>query len=72
MLKKHVFGSFNMNIFEKHKIFFGDNFLGKNKHLLKLNKPITLGRSGGGGGACKVCCFIAYMKNAITIIYINE
>ena len=44
--ENHVFGSFNFNNSEKHRISFEDIFLGNTKHLYKKNEP-TLGSSGG-------------------------
>ena len=48
MLKKHVFGSFNLNNSEKHRFSFEDNFFGNTRHLYEKNEP-TLGSLGGGG-----------------------
>ena len=48
MLKKHVFGSFNLNNFEKHRLFFKDIFLGTLNTCTKKIEP-TLGSSRGGG-----------------------
>ena len=57
MLKKHVFGSFNLNNFKIFRFSFGDILLGtldtytiKNEHTLD---------SSGGGGHSKVCWLIA-------------
>ena len=49
MLKKHVFGSFNLNKSEKQRLSFEDIFLGTLDTYTKKNEP-TLGSSGGGGG----------------------
>ena len=58
MLKKHVFGSFNLNNSEKHRLSFEDIFFGNTRHLCEKNEP-TLGSSGGGVDG-KVCWLIAY------------
>ena len=47
MLKNHVFGSFNLNNSEKHRLSFEDIFLGTLDTYTKKNEP-TLGSSGGG------------------------
>ena len=50
MLKKHVFGSFNLNNSEKHRLSFEDIFLGTlNTYTNKINPPSAV--LGGGGGA---------------------
>ena len=58
MLKNHVFGSFNLNNSEKHRLSFEDIFLG----TLDLYEKIepTLGSSGGREVHGKVCWLIAY------------
>ena len=49
MLKKHVFGSFNLNNSEKHRLSFEDIFLGTlNTYTKKINPPSAV---LGGGGA---------------------
>ena len=60
MLKKHVFGSFNLNKSEKHRLSFEDIFLGTLDTYTKKNEP-TLGSSEGEGVHGKVCWLIAYM-----------
>ena len=50
MLKKHVFGSFNLNNSEKHSLSFEDIFLGTlDTYTKKMNPPSAV--LGGGGGA---------------------
>ena len=58
MLKKHVFGSFNLNNSEKHKLSFEDIFLGTlDTYTKKMNPPSAV---LGGGVHGKVCWLIAY------------
>ena len=47
MLKKHVFGSLNLNNYEIFRLSFEDIFLGNTRHLYDKNEP-TLGSSVGG------------------------
>ena len=47
-MKKHVFGSFNLNNSEKHRLSFEDIFWGTLDTDTKKNEP-TLGSSAGGG-----------------------
>ena len=63
MLKKHVFGSFNLNKSEKHRLSFEDIFLGNTRHLYEKNEP-TLGSSGGGVHG-KVSGLIAYKAGTL-------
>ena len=58
MLKKHVFGSLNLNNSEIFRLSFEDIFLGTLDTYTKKNEP-TLGSSGGGVHG-KVCWIIAY------------
>ena len=48
MLKNHVFGSFNLNNSEKHKLSFEDIFW---EHYTKKMNPPSAVLGGGGGGA---------------------
>ena len=49
MLKNHVFGSFNLNNSEKHRLSFEDIFLGTlDTYTKKMNPPSAV---LGGGGA---------------------
>ena len=49
MLKNHVFGSFNLNKSEKHRLSFEDIFLGTlDTYTKKMNPPSAV---LGGGGA---------------------
>ena len=58
--EKHVFGSFNLNNSEKHRLSFEDIFFGNTRHVYEKNEP-TLDSSGGGGRVHgKVCWLIAY------------
>ena len=57
MLKKHVFGSFNLNNSEKYRLSFENIFWGTLDTLYKKNEP-TLDSFGGVHG--KVCWLIAY------------
>ena len=59
MLKNHVFGSFNLNSSEKHRLSFEDIFLGTlDTYTKKMNPPSAV---LGGGVHGKVCWLIAYM-----------
>ena len=58
MLKKHVFGPFNLNNSEIFRLSFEDIFLGNTRHLYEENEP-TLGSSGGGLHG-NICWLIAY------------
>ena len=59
MLKKHVFGSFNLNKSEKHRLSFEDIFLGTlDTYTKKMNPPSAV---LGGGVHGKVSWLIAYM-----------
>ena len=61
MLKKHVFGSFNPNKSEKHRLFFEDIFLGTlATYTKKMNPPSAV---LGGGVHGKVCWLIAYNEH---------
>ena len=62
MLKKHVFGSFNLNNFEKYRLSFGDIFLGTldTYRLYKKNEPTLDSFFLGGGVHGKVSWLIAY------------
>ena len=73
MLKKHVFGSFNHNNSEKHRLSFEGIFW---EHLtpIQKNEP-TLGSSGGGGVHGTVCWLIAYyayLIKLLTIYYLSS
>ena len=58
MLKNHVFGSFNLNNSEKHRLSFEDIFLGTlDTYTKKMNPPSAV---LGGGVHGKVCWLIAY------------
>ena len=58
MLKKHVFGSFNLNNFEKHRLSFEDIFLGTlDTYIKKMNPPSAV---LGGGVHGTFCWLIAY------------
>ena len=58
MLKNHVFGSFNLNKSEKHRLSFEDIFLGTlDTYTKKMNPPSAV---LGGGVHGKVCWLIAY------------
>ena len=53
MLKNHVFGSFNLNNSEKHRLSFEDIFLGTlDTYTKKMNPPSAV--LGGGVHACTV------------------
>ena len=57
-LKNHVFGSFNLNNSEKHRLSFEDIFLGTlDTYTKKMNPPSAV---LGGGVHGKVCWLIAY------------
>ena len=59
MLKKHVFGSFNLNNSEKHRLSSEDIFLGtRDTYTKKMNPPSAV---LGGGVHGKVCWLMAYM-----------
>ena len=61
MLKKHVFGSLNLNNSKIFRLSFEDIFLGTLDTYTKImNKPSTVLRGGGGGVHGKVCWLIAY------------
>ena len=63
MLKKHVFGSFNLNNSEKHRLSFEDIVLRTlDTHTKKMNPPSAV---LGGGVHGKVCWLIAYVINNI-------
>ena len=49
MLKKHFFGSFNLNNSEKYRLSFEDIFFGNTRLLYEKNE-LTLGSFFGGGG----------------------
>ena len=58
MLKNHVFGSFNLNKSEKHRLSFEDIFLGTlDTYTKKMNPPSAV---LGGGVHGKVSWLIAY------------
>ena len=66
MLKNHVFGSFNPNNSEKHRLSFEDIFLGTlDTYTKKINPPSAV---LGGGVHGKVCWLIAYFCKSITIM----
>ena len=51
MVKNHVFGSFNLNNSEKHRLSFEDIFLGTlDTYTKKMNSPSAV----LGGGGCTV------------------
>ena len=53
MLKNHVFGSFNRNNSEKHRLSFEDIFWGTlDTYAKKMNPPSAV--QWGGGGGCTV------------------
>ena len=59
MLKNHVFGSFNLNNSEKHRLSFEDIFLGTlDTYTKKMNPPSAV---LGGGVHGQVCWLIAYI-----------
>ena len=58
MLKNHVFGSFNLNNSEKHRLSFEDIFLGTLDTYTKIMNPPSAVLGGVHG---KVCWLIAYM-----------
>ena len=66
MLKKHVFGSLNLNNSEIFRLSFEDIFLGTLDTYTK-EKEFTLGSSGGGVHG-KVCWLIAY--NCLLYIFL--
>ena len=56
--ENHVFGSFNLNNSEKHRLSFEDIFLGTlDTYTKKMNPPSAV---LGGGVHGKVCWLIAY------------
>ena len=58
MLKNHVFGSFNVNNSEKHRLSFEEFFLGTlDTYTKKMNSPSAV---LGEGVHVKVCWLIAY------------
>ena len=58
MLKNHVFGSFNLNNSEKHRLSFEDIFLATlDTYTKKMNPPSAV---LGEGVHDKVCWLIAY------------
>ena len=60
MLKKHVFGSLNLNNSEIFRLSFEDIFLGTlDTYTKKMNPPSAV--LGGGGVHGKVCWLIAYI-----------
>ena len=61
MLKNHVFGSFNLNNSEKHRLSFEDIFLGILDTYTKKMNPPSIVLSGGGVNG-KVCWLIAYIS----------
>ena len=62
MLKNHVFGSFNLNKSEKHRLSFEDIFLGTlDTYTKKMNPPSAV--LGGVHG--KVSWLIAYTDNQL-------
>ena len=73
MLKKHVFGSFNLNNSEKYRLSFEDIFLGTlDTYMKKMNPPSIVLEWGVHG---KVCWLIAYnivrMYSEINYSYSN-
>ena len=71
MLKNHVFGTFNLNKSEKHRLSFEDIFLGTlDTDTKKMNPPTAV---LGGGVHGKVCWLIAYnVSNIIVAINLKE
>ena len=70
MLKNHVFGSFNLNKSEKHRLSFEDIFLGTlDTYTKKMNPPSAV---LGGGVHGKVSWLIAYIGivHASDIMYL--
>ena len=61
MLKKHVFGSFNLNNSEKHRLSFEDIFLGTlDTYTKKMNPP----SAALGGEGCTV--------SSVLLAYVNK
>ena len=66
MLKNHVFGYFNLNNSEKHRLSFEDIFLGTlDTHTKKMNPPSAV---LGGGVHGKVCWLIAYYTRTLVTV----
>ena len=67
MVKKHVFGSFNLNNSEKHRLSFEHIFwrtLDSSRHLYE--KKITHPWQFWGGVHGKVCWLIAYIAHSLS------
>ena len=72
MQKKHVFGSFNLNNSEKHRLSFEDILLGTlDTYTKKMNPPSAV---LGGGVHGKVCWLIAYFYSLHEFlrVYLNS
>ena len=68
-VENHVFGSFNLNNSEKHRLSFEDIFFGTlDTYTKKINPPSAV--LGGVHG--KVCWLIAYMCMLFTLIIYNN
>ena len=66
MLKKHVFGSFNLNNSEKYTLSFEDIFWGTlHTYTKKMNPPSIV---WGGGVHGKVCWLIAYLVRDLSAV----
>ena len=66
-MKNHVFGSFNLNNSEKHRLSFEDIFLGTlDTYTKKMNPPSAV---LGGGVHGKVCWLIAYYMYGVFLEY---
>ena len=62
-MKNHVFGSFNLNNSEKHRLSFEDIFWGTlDTYTKKMNPPSAV---LGGGVHGKVCWLIAYISACV-------